>query len=420
MQYFPSIDYLLEVLKGAVNSLTKGGFLFVGDVRSLPLLETFHTATKFDRASDSLTIDQLRQQVKTAVNQEEELVIDPAFFLALREYIPEIKQVQIQLKPGDYQNELTKFRYDVILHVGQEVCSTVTPEWLDYDQEGLNLSTIKQILLDKKPEVVGIQHIPNARLQEEVTLVQELDDFTKIKTVGQLRNTLQHKKHVGVEPKNLWNLKDELPYSVHITWSATGGNGYYDAIFIRNESACDSQRVIPNLEATAPVKAWSAYANNPLKQESNRHLVSQLSSFLKKKLPDYMLPSALVMLDTLPLTPNGKVDRFALPAPDGEITRVEEYVAPRTPTEEIIANIFANLLGVQDVGIHDNFFRLGGHSLLATQLISQLRVTFNIEITLREIFDSPTVKNVADYLEVAHQLSKVSDNPKVGKERVEF
>ncbi|WP_424102173.1 non-ribosomal peptide synthase/polyketide synthase [Moorena producens] len=398
VQYFPSIDYLIEVLKGAVNSLTKGGFIFVGDVRSLPLLETFHTATKFDRASDSLTIDQLRQQVKTAVNQEEELVIDPAFFLALREYIPEIKQVQIQLKPGDYQNELTKFRYDVILHVGQEVCATVTPEWLDYDQEGLNLSTIKQILLDKKPEVVGIQHIPNARLQEEVTLVQELDDFIKLKTVGQLRNTLQQKKHVGVEPENLWGLKDELPYSVHITWSGTGGNGCYDAIFIRNESACDSQRVIPNLEATVPIKAWSAYANNPLKQESNRHLVSQLSSFLKTKLPEYMVPSAFVTLDTVPLTPNGKVDRKALPAPDGKITREHKYVAPRTTIELQLTQIWSDVLNLTSVGVQDNFFELGGHSLNAVRLMFLIQQQFQINLPLATLFQSPTIEQLAHLL----------------------
>ena len=78
-----------------------------------------------------------------------------------------------------------------------------------------------------------------------------------------------------------------------------------------------------------------------------------------------------VTLDTLPLTPNGKVDRKAVPVTDGEITREHEYLAPRTQSEEIIANIFAEVLGVQNVGIQDNFFELGGHSLLATQLISQ-------------------------------------------------
>ncbi|PSB55843.1 non-ribosomal peptide synthetase, partial [Chamaesiphon polymorphus] len=106
--------------------------------------------------------------------------------------------------------------------------------------------------------------------------------------------------------------------------------------------------------------------------------ILQVRVFLKQRLPEYMVPSAIVTLDSVPLTPNGKVDRNALPTADGEISRTHEYVAPRTPSEEIIANIFASVLSVRTVGIHDNFFELGGHSLLATQLISQLRVAFSI------------------------------------------
>jgi len=117
----------------------------------------------------------------------------------------------------------------------------------------------------------------------------------------------------------------------------------------------------------------------------------QLREFINQKLPEYMVPSAFVILDTIPLTPNGKIDRKALPAPDGEINREGEYIAPRTPREEIIANIFAQVLNVQNVGIHDNFFTLGGHSLLATQLISRLRTAFDVEIPIREIFAAPTV-----------------------------
>jgi amino acid adenylation domain-containing protein len=118
---------------------------------------------------------------------------------------------------------------------------------------------------------------------------------------------------------------------------------------------------------------------------------SQLREYLQQKLPNYMVPSVFVTLDTLPLTPNGKVDRKALPTPDGEITRTHEYVAPSTPSEELIANIFASVLNVQNVGIDDNFFELGGHSLLATQLISKVRQAFSIEIPLRALFESSTV-----------------------------
>ncbi|WP_143288199.1 condensation domain-containing protein, partial [Calothrix rhizosoleniae] len=115
----------------------------------------------------------------------------------------------------------------------------------------------------------------------------------------------------------------------------------------------------------------------------------QLREYLKAQLPDYMVPSAFVTLESLPVTPNGKVDRKALPVP--EIERETEYVAPRTQSEEIIANIFAQVLDLENIGIYDNFFILGGHSLLATQLISRIRSAFSIEIPLGELFSSPTV-----------------------------
>ena len=132
----------------------------------------------------------------------------------------------------------------------------------------------------------------------------------------------------------------------------------------------------------------------------------QLREFLTSKLPEYMVPSAFVTLDTLPLTTNSKVDRKALPFSDS-ISRENEYVAPRTQSEETIANIFASVLRVQNVGIHDNFFELGGHSLLATQLISRLREAFSLEIPLRIVFESPTVA------QLDQSLTELGTNPKL-------
>ncbi|MEO0012600.1 MAG: hypothetical protein RLZZ535_989 [Cyanobacteriota bacterium] len=117
----------------------------------------------------------------------------------------------------------------------------------------------------------------------------------------------------------------------------------------------------------------------------------ELKEFLKQKLPEYMVPSAFVLLEALPLTPNGKIDRRALPVPDLTKDRLETFVAPRTPNEAAIAEIMASVLELQQVGIYDNFFELGGHSLLATQVISRLRQTFELEFPLRRLLESPTV-----------------------------
>jgi alpha-ketoglutarate-dependent taurine dioxygenase/acyl carrier protein len=129
-------------------------------------------------------------------------------------------------------------------------------------------------------------------------------------------------------------------------------------------------------------------------------IVSELRSSLKQKLPDYMVPSAFVMLDALPLTPNGKVDRRALPAPDRtRLVSKQTFASPRTPIEEVLAGIWAQVLGCEPVDIHDNFFDLGGHSLLATQVISRVRSAFQVELPLRCLFESPTVAELAESIE---------------------
>jgi len=130
--------------------------------------------------------------------------------------------------------------------------------------------------------------------------------------------------------------------------------------------------------------------------EKSSIATSNMRNFLKEKLPDYMVPSAFVMMDALPLTPNGKVDRSALPEPDSWQPGTEDcYVAPSTPIEEMLAGIWCDVLGLKKVGIHDNFFELGGHSLLATQVMSRLRKAFQVEIPLRSLFEMSTIAGLA-------------------------
>jgi amino acid adenylation domain-containing protein len=122
---------------------------------------------------------------------------------------------------------------------------------------------------------------------------------------------------------------------------------------------------------------------------------NKLREYLKKKLPDYMTPSAIVLLEKMPLTPNGKLDRKALPSPRQERVGVEPgYMAPRTPIEEDVARIFCEVLGFEEVGIYDDFFALGGHSLLATKVISRISNAFQIELSVRALFDAPTVNGL--------------------------
>ena len=127
--------------------------------------------------------------------------------------------------------------------------------------------------------------------------------------------------------------------------------------------------------------------------------IKQLRKFLAQKLPEYMIPNVFVALDAFPLTPNGKINRQALPEIDFSTSIEEEFIAPRNETEIKLAQIWQEILGREKIGIHDNFFALGGHSLLATQVISRLVNTFEIELPLRYLFESPTIETLSDRIE---------------------
>jgi amino acid adenylation domain-containing protein len=152
-----------------------------------------------------------------------------------------------------------------------------------------------------------------------------------------------------------------------------------DAVVLAREDAPGDKRLVAWLVAQTPEIALQA---------------GELRQFLKETLPDYMIPAAFVFLDAMPLTPNGKLDRKALPEIEYKASQV--YVAPRNKTEEVLCEQVRQLLHAEKVGVHDNFFELGGHSLLATQLITNIQRDLHVTITLRALFNKPTVEGLAE------------------------
>ncbi len=434
VQYFPNIDYLVEVLEGALQATAPGGFIFIGDVRSLPLLKAFHASVQLHQAEPSLAAEQLQQRVQMQIFQETELVIHPDFFSALQHRFPQIGGVEIQLIRGSYHNELTQFRYNAILHLAPEKDppnppyegglrkhsnfpnkkEILTPpfQWgqggsrrLDWLAENQNLTVTKvqQILGENKLDVLTIANVPNARVTAAVKTAELLSNAEIIKTAAQLQKALEKLGYSGIDPEAWYAL--QVPYNISIAWSNSGSDGRYDVVFSRGETRKFVQQItVDNL--------LRSYANNPLQAKAARRLVPQLQAYLAEKLPDYMIPSAFVVLESLPVTANGKVDRLALPAPEPiKLEWAGGYIAPQTAVEQVLVKIWAEVLGIKRAGIRDNFFELGGHSLLATQLVSRVRDAFGIELPLRSVFEAPTIAELSEVVESLKDKNATSEIP---------
>ncbi|MEG4012456.1 MULTISPECIES: amino acid adenylation domain-containing protein [unclassified Microcoleus] len=139
---------------------------------------------------------------------------------------------------------------------------------------------------------------------------------------------------------------------------------------------------------------------------------NELRHFLQEKLPEYMIPNAFVFLEALPLTPSGKVNRRILPAPEGNREELETaFIAPRTPVEEKLAEIWKKILGIDRVGVYDRFFDLGGHSLKVTQLMFKVKDAFQVEVSLRQFFEVPTIAGIADVIALASRPDFNSTSP---------
>ena len=400
VQYFPSAAYLVRVLEGAVNATAPGGHVFVGDVRNLSLLDAFHTSVELEQAPASLPTAQLEQRVRKRAEREQELAIAPAFFSALKQHLPRVADVQVQLKRGRHHNELTRFRYDVVLHIGGDGPAVGAPRWLKWSQLG-SLDAVRRLLRDSAPQVLAIRGVPNARVRTAILALEHLARAERPATVGALRQAILTHPAAGVDPEAFWSLAEHSPYEVAVGWSLETSAGEYDVVLRHRNGhgagAHGSAGV--TLADTSGRLPWSAYTNDPLRSDSAQKRAPALRNFLRERLPEHMIPSLFVFLDALPLTPHGKVDRRALPAVDrtgGEARR--GFVPPRTEVERTITAVWRDVLGLERIGVHDNFFDLGGHSLMLVRLHSKLRRVLSAELSVIDLFRYPTISSLATAL----------------------
>lgn len=388
VQYFPGVDYLLQVLEQATRITRNGGYVFVGDVRSLPLLRAFYLSVLLHRSDPDISVDDLQNKLKAMQDAEEELVIDPALFREVGLRWDRVGSIKINPKAGAYDNEVSRFRYDVTIEVGEKAFVEEPEHWISWTAEGNWRETLKQIVESKAGDSIGVRGIPNLRVVSTIKALHLLGDGS-IQRAGQLRKAcVTH----GQDPNELIQLGREL--GLELYWRGFGADGIHDVIFSPRWRGGRQEKRLP-------YSYYRQFGNAPALAAEDAKLIPELQLHLRRTLPEYMVPSSLILVSSWPLLPSGKIDRKALPEPDRQS---ETYVPPANAEEEVLCSIFAEVLSLERVGAEDDFFALGGHSLLATRLVSQVRLSFGVELPLRTLFEAPTVRRLAAHLSHAEKL----------------
>ncbi|MEU2496292.1 amino acid adenylation domain-containing protein [Streptomyces sp. NPDC007883] len=370
VQYFPSPDHLHQVIRGAMALLAPGGALFLGDVRDLRQARAFQAGIQAARADAGTDPRSLRPAVDRGLALEKELLVDPDWFTTLG------VGVEVRTKAGRHHNELTRYRYDVVLYedpagaIGLEDAPEV-------DWAGPGDLTALLGAADDAPARLRVRRVPDARTAGDLAVLRAVDAVPPGPPAA-----------AGVEPDDLRELGESHGYRALTTWSDEPG--FFDAVFVR-DARC---RRTTGLYRPRQDRGTAPYANAPAASRGNGALVRRLREDLGRRLPGYMVPAAFVVLPALPMNDNGKLDVRALPDAEPAVA-LSAGRGPRTPVEEVLCRLFAEVLGLPRTGAEDDFFDLGGHSLLATRLISRARTELGAELAIRDLFEAPTPEALA-------------------------
>ncbi|MGW2048376.1 amino acid adenylation domain-containing protein [Streptomyces sp. NPDC001858] len=386
-QYFPSRHYLEEVIARILPRVADGGRVLLGDIRNLDLFSAHVSAIERSRSGAPTTAGALAAQIQRRRRQETELLVSPGYFSRLPERFAELGAVDIILKRGAGGNEMLAYRYDVVLTKGAAAPPAEHP-WL----EAATPAALRALLTADAPDRFGVSGLTNPRVADDVRVCASLARWAPSRQVEALPGGARLSPRAEEEIRELEAVlrhAEDLGYEVAATWSQDRPEGL-DLLLGRG--------------GTPRVRARSAYrarrqANAPQIDRLGPALVRELRDHLSERLPDHLVPGAFVVLEELPVTPQGKVDKRALPAPDEEDVAKEVYVAPRTEAQRTLCRLVGGVLGLDRVGLQDNFFNLGGHSLLATRLNLRVKKETGVDLSLQLILTAPTIQDMASALE---------------------
>jgi acyl-CoA synthetase (AMP-forming)/AMP-acid ligase II/thioesterase domain-containing protein/SAM-dependent methyltransferase/acyl carrier protein len=375
IQYFPNILYLESVIGRVISSIgVKEGHIFIGDVINFGLQEEFyHSIYLFKNNAFRNNLKEINF-IKERKEREEELFIHPTYFLSLMQKFDKIVDVKISLKEGLFFNEINNFRYDVTLYISNNGVKTIgCKDFSEYTWLETNSFDNLVELINTLDKTLIVKKIQNRCL-------------SGFKSISEIKSK-KKSNEFGLYIFEIACYLKEKGYKYEI--SPTYDQKYFDLIVTTENdiafSAYKKLDKIPNI-----------FFNNPA--ASSSYFLQNINNVLEGKLPEYMLPKFVKVIHSFPLTPNGKIDKKSLLSIGVEKNNLKKYVAPKTNVQKKLANIFKEVLAINEVSIKDSFFDLGGHSLLAVTLINRINKNFDASIPLSALFRSPSIIELENIL----------------------
>ena len=387
VQYFPDQDYLTDVLDRVSRLLAPGGAVYVGDVRNLDTLPHLQRESALDRARPSARLHEVCSTAELGTLDERELCLSPAYFREVVEHHPLIAGVDIRLKE-DAENiprELAAHRYEVVLRVtGGTPVETPTivrePRW---DEDLGTLDSLDRLLREDMAGALIVRGAPNpllARAEALDTLVADLPEETTVAASTADLDAMVDPDHATIA--SLRRIAADHGRTVVLVPSSD--SPFRVDLYLLPRGFPAQRFVLPPPNGPTGHKTT---ANRPRAVGEDEALILDLRAHLSDRLPRHMLPSFYRVLDRMPLTRHGKINRPELPRPS---VHRGGGRPPGSPREQILCDLFADILRVEEVGTDDDFFQMGGHSLQATQVVSRVATVLGSRIDVRDLFRAPT------------------------------
>lgn len=378
VQYFPSIEYLEQVIELSIEKIKEKGKILISDVRSLEHLPAHHVALLLHKNINYLSYSEFKNILEKSIEDEDELVISATYFHMLKQKYSRVTHVEILHKEGLFCNEMNSFRYDVILHIEHEYPrETNNINWINYAQQDFSE------ILDGR-ELIAIKNIPNKRtagLSEVIN--KDLSHFSN-GWFNWLESQYRNAQEVAIDPGQLCILAKAHGYHAAVTYSFEQVVECFNVVFVRLQNLEKLRGDYLHLIESSPPVLENKYTNFPLLPRINRKLIAELKTFLNARLPKNAIPSYFVALNSFPLTSNGKINRQSLPyiiEPLNNLT----ITPPKNSLQKKLMTVWEEILGVRRFGIYHNFYDLGGTSLLFVELSLTLHKLFGVRLHFDDI-----------------------------------